>query len=221
MNKYERIIVKQVTAVLEEREVLDPSQFGAVAGATASSSNASSAGASSSSAPLAPAPAPALQSFDYSACPAGCGTFFLDNHPSYNPRVQGQVALGEFFDVGQGIAVRLGQCPCGALVCSRCKALVDHRQAHTHVCKNATAEIDSATKALITKIGKACPACGMLIEKNQGCSTMMCGTRAHGQISEALRNGGCAHEFDWNSLRPLKNGRPGAPFNDRQKNFRT
>ena len=50
---------------------------------------------------------------------------------------------------------------------------------------------------------------------------MMCGTRAHGRVEDALRNGGCAHEFDWNSMRPLNNGRPGQPFNDRQVNFRT
>ena len=47
----------------------------------------------------------------------------------------------------------------------------------------------------------------------------MCGTRAHGSIDDALRNGGCAHEFYWSTLKPIKNGSPGNPFNERQKNF--
>ena len=59
----------------------------------------------------------------------------------------------------------------------------------------------------------------MFMEKNEGCPSMTCGTRAHGRVEDALRNGGCAHEFDWNSMLPLKNGRPGQPFNDRQVNF--
>lgn len=60
----------------------------------------------------------------------------------------------------------------------------------------------------------------MFIEKNQGCSHMLCGTKTGGSIQEALRNGGCAHEFDWNSMRPIRQGRPGEPYNDRQVLFR-
>ena len=52
----------------------------------------------------------------------------------------------------------------------------------------------------------------MFIEKNQGCSHMKCGTRAGGSNADALRNGGCAHEFNWDSLRPIRNGAPGDPF---------
>ena len=35
---------------------------------------------------------------------------------------------------------------------------------------------------------------------------MMCGTNAHGKVSDALRNGGCAHIFDWNTLAALNDG---------------
>ena len=59
----------------------------------------------------------------------------------------------------------------------------------------------------------------MFMEKNQGCSHMKCGTTASGSNADALRNGGCAHEFYWDPLRPIRNGAPGEPFNDRQKNF--
>ena len=203
----------------------------------------------------------------YTACPAGCGTFLMDDDPSYAP--PGQPKLGEFFDTADGVAVRLGRCPCGALVCARCKALVPAKDERAHVCKSGPGADDAAARQLMAKIGKKCPACSMFIEKNEGCSSMMCGTprrgqisgrlggaclatssdpselprswspaapktpffglrvtpptgtRAHGRVEDALRNGGCAHEFDWNSMRPLKNGRPGQPFNDRQVNFRT
>ena len=154
----------------------------------------------------------------YTACPAGCGTFLMDDDPSYAP--PGQPKLGEFFDTADGVAVRLGRCPCGALVCARCKALVPAKDERTHVCKSGPGADDAAARQLMARIGKKCPACSMFIEKNEGCSSMMCGTRAHGRVEDALRNGGCAHEFDWNSMRPLKNGQPGQPFNDRQVNFR-
>ena len=82
-----------------------------------------------------------------------------------------------------------------------------------------TAHDDAESRALIAKIGKKCPACGMFMEKNQGCSHMKCGTRASGSDAEALRNGGCAHEFDWHSMTPIRNGRPGEPHNERQVLF--
>lgn len=37
-------------------------------------------------------------------------------------------------------------------------------------------------------------------------AVMMCGTNAHGKVGDALRNGGCAHIFDWNTLLPLNDG---------------
>jgi hypothetical protein len=148
------------------------------------------------------------------------GNYLYEEHPSYTPPPSEGVRLGEFADVGVGVAVRLGRCPCGGLVCSRCKALVPAADVRSHVCKVATSADDPATRALIAKIGKKCPACGMFIEKNAGCSHMKCGTRAGGSNADALRNGGCAHEFNWDSLRSVRNGAPGDPFNDRQARAR-
>ena len=112
----------------------------------------------------------------YTACPAGCGTFLMDDDESYAP--PGQPKLGEFFDTADGVAVRLGKCPCGALVCARCKALVPAKDERTHVCKSGhgLGADDAAARQLMAKIGKKCPACSMFIEKNEGCSSMMCGT---------------------------------------------
>ena len=107
----------------------------------------------------------------------------------------------------------------GALVCSRCKALVPARDERSHVCKDAPVADDAAARSMMARIGKKCPACGMFIEKNEGCSTMMCGTDAHGRMEDALRNGGCGHEFNWLDMTPRNYGRPGAPYNDRQVNF--
>ena len=70
---------------------------------------------------------------------------------------------------------------------------------------------------------KACPACGVLIERNGGDSQMMCGSAARvagGTYKEAMANGGCGHEFDWETLAPKGTGKPGEPANDRQVNFR-
>ena len=36
-------------------------------------------------------------------------------------------------------------------------------------------------------------------------------------METVLRRGtGCGHEFDWNTMKPLRNGRPGQPANDKQ-----
>ena len=69
---------------------------------------------------------------------------------------------------------------------------------------------------------KACPACGMLMEKISGDDTMMCGCEAKpagGNYRKALAGGGCGHEFNFSTLAPLGCGRPGAPANERQVNF--
>ena len=90
---------------------------------------------------------------------------------------------------------------------------------------------------------KACPACGMLIEKisarsrrplafvrawkttphTQGDNNMMCGTKARaagGTYRQALAGGGCGHEFDFQTLAPRGQGRLGEPMNDRQIYFK-
>ena len=56
---------------------------------------------------------------------------------------------------------------------------------------------------MLASIGKKCPACGKVVQKTDGCNLMMCGTNAHGSVANALRNGGCAHIFNWETLKPM------------------
>ena len=69
---------------------------------------------------------------------------------------------------------------------------------------------------------KACPACGMLIEKIDGDRQVMCGCEARpagGTYQKAIAGGGCGHEFNFATLAPLGCGSPGAPANERQVYF--
>ena len=50
-----------------------------------------------------------------------------------------------------GVGLRLGQCPCGALVCHACKALVAPAEASVHLCRQGGVDVDSATSALMAK----------------------------------------------------------------------
>lgn len=136
----------------------------------------------------------------YFACPAKCGKYLMENDPSY---AEGK--LGEFFQCGPNMAMRLGSCRCGHFICIRCQG--GETFAATHECPEAKAPvIDEATLKYLASIGKKCPACGYVIQKNDGCNLMMCGTTAHGKVADALRNGGCAYIFDWNSLKRIDDG---------------
>ena len=69
---------------------------------------------------------------------------------------------------------------------------------------------------------KACPACGMLIEKVGGDDTVMCGCEAKaagGSYEKALRGGGCGHQFNFRTLGAVGVGRPGNPANAKQVLF--
>ena len=69
---------------------------------------------------------------------------------------------------------------------------------------------------------KACPACGILLEKVSGDSSMMCGCEARaagGTTEKAIAGGGCGHEFDFDTLAPIAYGRPGNPAHPRQRRF--
>ena len=69
---------------------------------------------------------------------------------------------------------------------------------------------------------KPCPACGMLLEKISGDSTMMCGCEARpagGTTAKAIAGGGCGHEFNFDTLAPIAYGRPGNPAHPRQTRF--
>ena len=66
--------------------------------------------------------------------------------------------------------------------------------------------MDEETKKLFANKGrfKPCPNCGMMIEKNEGCDYMMCGTTSHGSLAKAIANGGCGYMFSWNTGKPIK-----------------
>ena len=160
-----------------------------------------------------------------------CGRYLALQSPSYPGSLKPYGGDGYFY-VGQlynpkdpasanqeafeNMKVSLAACECGTLYCIRCftKATVHHR------CLNLKMAVDDelALKSIkkVIACGKECPGCGQFLEKNEGCAVFMCGTNAHGQMEVALRRGGCGHEFDWNTMRPLRNGRPGHPANDKQ-----
>ena len=61
------------------------------------------------------------------------------------------------------------------------------------------AEVDELTRKELERVGKKCPVCEMVIQKNDGCDWMTCGTKAHGSLKDCIRNGGCGIAFHWNS----------------------
>ena len=89
--------------------------------------------------------------------------------------------------------------------------------------KAAANQIEQAEGPLQLPPGiKACPACGMLIEKIGGDDNVMCGCEAKaagGTYQKALRGGGCGHEFNFKTLASMGTGRLGHPANAKQKLF--
>ena len=135
-------------------------------------------------------------------CPGKCGAFLLSNHKSYVEK-----RMGEFYEQGDKIGLRLGECPqCNALICKRCTACVPSNDV-CHVCPKAKLQKnDKATEQWMRKICKKCPGCGQYVQKTEGCDIMMCGTNAHGKVRDALRNGGCALIFSWKNLKECNDG---------------
>jgi hypothetical protein len=131
-------------------------------------------------------------------CPAGCGTVLYIEEPIYRI-IDGTSIL------------QLSGCPCGAHFCMKCEELCNDSLVHD--CKALQKEkkmpknddklvaLDQEAFALASQIGKACPVCGMFIEKNDGCEWMMCGCNSHGKLAVAMRNGGCGIAFNWNSMK--------------------
>lgn len=115
--------------------------------------------------------------------------------------------MGEFYEQGDKIGLRLGECPqCNALICKRCTACVPSNDV-CHVCPKAKLQKnDKATEQWMRKICKKCPGCGQYVQKTEGCDIMMCGTNAHGKVRDALRNGGCALIFSWKNLKECNDG---------------
>ena len=89
--------------------------------------------------------------------------------------------------------------------------------------KAAANQVEQAEGPLQLPPGiKACPACGMLIEKIGGDDNVMCGCEAKaagGTYQKALRGGGCGHEFNFKTLASMGTGRLGHPANAKQKLF--
>jgi len=134
---------------------------------------------------------------EYFACPAdGCDEFLVHQESRWRT-----------FKDDKGLDVlerKPGRCKCGGLVCLHCHQSVSQSELHECPDENKAEEMDEATKALISSLSKKCPKCGVFIQKNDGCNSMMCGTKAHGKLRDALRNGGCGHQFTWSNLQPLK-----------------
>lgn len=125
-------------------------------------------------------------------CPApGCSELLVQTKP--------QLTLH-----GSKVVVRIDRCPCGAAVCVGCHQVVADGETTQHECPVASADTsgDAASLLLMQSIGKKCPRCRMYVMKNGGCDYMMCGTRAHGKLADAIRNGGCGHCFSWKTGKP-------------------
>ena len=123
------------------------------------------------------------------ACPAACGNYLVDVDPTYVLR-DGETC------------VRTERCPCGTGVCVQCHQLIEEANFLTHVCPTAKESRleDEKSMKLMQKLGKKCPNCKMFIIKNEGCDYMMCGDKAHGDLTKAIRAGGCGQAFMWSSL---------------------
>lgn len=147
-----------------------------------------------------------LEEVEAFECPGRCGEFLLTEDASYTPNKIGQL----YDDAASGkVCTRYGSCPvCETNVCIRCQGSVARAadgSAPAHQCRDLAdggddAEPDEESLALMAKIGKKCPVCAQFIEKNEGCDMMICGTRAHGDLAEVLRNGGCGIPFMWSNL---------------------
>jgi hypothetical protein len=64
-------------------------------------------------------------------------------------------------------------------------------------------DVDIETKQMMKKLGKKCPNCSMFILKNEGCDTMFCGDKAHGDLRRAIKNGGCGQQFQWSTMKKI------------------
>jgi len=120
-------------------------------------------------------------------CPAkNCDEWVLDKHEE---KVQSGFILQES-----------RSCPkCRTVICLQCHEVAEKN----HVCKTNDGKVvmDNKTLAYLKKEAKQCPKCGFFVQKNGGCHTMLCGTNSHGKVADALKNGGCGHQFDWNTLK--------------------
>eukprot|EP00943_MAST-04B_sp_MAST-4B-sp1_P008266 g8266.t1 len=138
------------------------------------------------------------QGKEFFACPGRCGNYLIHEDPGSEMKiVKGKE--------GHKLVVwsKPGVCKCGVLVCVRCHCKLTQKTWETHDCNASKgSEIDAKTLATLRANAKQCPNCQAWVQKNDGCDTMMCGTNSHGSILQAIRNGGCGHQFYWTTLKP-------------------
>ena len=141
------------------------------------------------------------QGKEFFACPAKCGNYLIheDTKSGAMQIVQGKNGPKMVFNLKKP-----GVCKCGTLVCVKCHVKLDETSWKKHKCNqgNGGAKMDAKTLATLRKNAKQCPNCQGWVQKSDGCDTMMCGTNSHGSILQAIRNGGCGHQFYWSSLKP-------------------
>ncbi|GAB5360639.1 hypothetical protein AAMO2058_000644300 [Amorphochlora amoebiformis] len=136
------------------------------------------------------------------ACPGDCGRYLKHENPDFRL----QIVEGKDGHMTKHLP-RPGICPCGQMVCMLCHAKLSLESVQKHDCQSNTEEtVDKATLRMLKKTTKKCPNCGRHIEKNQGCKVMMCGTKAHGSLETAVKNGGCGLQFNWDTLKPVSGG---------------
>ncbi len=141
------------------------------------------------------------QGKEFFACPAKCGNYLIheDTASGTMQIVQGKNGPKMVFNLKKP-----GVCKCGTLVCVKCHIKLDENSWKKHKCNEGGggAKMDAKTLATLRKNAKQCPNCQGWVQKSDGCDTMMCGTNSHGSILQAIRNGGCGHQFYWSSLKP-------------------
>jgi len=135
---------------------------------------------------------------EFFRCPANCGNYLKHKDPEW----KNLIVPGKAGPISRRIQAP-GKCPCGVMVCLRCHLQLDRKDFLSHDCGlDKMNPMDAKTLAKMNQLGKRCPNCNNFIEKTGGCNVMMCGTHAHGALLTAIKNGGCGHQFYWDSGQP-------------------
>ena len=88
----------------------------------------------------------------YFQCPAKCGNLLKAADAAYFLAKDGKAVL------------QTGRCVCGAQCCLRCHELVKSASKHKCKAKVSRVKVDAATQKLMSRLGKACPMCGMFVQ---------------------------------------------------------
>lgn len=110
---------------------------------------------------------------DYFECPGKCGEWLLAEDVAYEAKNIGKVHNGPNGKPVYG----LGSCPsCSVQICVNCHSAADDPHTCPHIEEEIKArkEEDDETLKMIATVGKKCPHCGVLTQKNDGCNFMTC-----------------------------------------------